>query len=81
MPIYLPDKANLDVLDLIMKVLETMVGAFLISILELAAVSKIELIILHFLHDFLIVLPIRLDLLQVYRRLLAFYSLEHFLIL
>jgi len=81
MPIYLPDKAYLDVLDLIMKVLETMVGAFLISILELTTVGQIELIILHLLHHFFIVLPIRLDLLQVYRRLLAFYSLEHFLIL
>ncbi len=64
-----------------MKVLETMMNTFLISILEFATVSKIELVILHLLHHFLLILPIRLDLFQFYRRLLTLNSLQHFLVL
>ena len=81
MPIYLPDEADLNVFDLIVEVLETVVGPLLISILELAAVGKVELVILHLLHYLLLVLPVGLDLLQVYRGLPALYPLQHLLVL
>lgn len=64
-----------------MEVFQTMMSTLLISILELTTLGKIELVILHFLHHFFLVLPIRLNLLQVNSRFLTFYPLQNLLIL